>query len=189
MIPPSFTKLRIAFPYKTGVSVNTPAGALITGNKGLVEGIGGMLSARLAAIYPDLDAMNACAIRLSYCLNRAGHEVGSLSGVRSFKGDDGYRYMISADEMITYMKHAFGEPKTIWDGRRSGQKKWLGAVTLPAQGLLGYDWQGRIADFGAGGHVDIGRISQTNILGINEIGTGAYFKEGPMIVHLWKCEP
>lgn len=185
--PPDFSALRANFPYKPGVSSSIPAGAVAKGNKDLVEAIGGQLHKSLAAIYPDLNLMNTCAVRLSYCLNRAGHKIALARGVRMFKGDDGYLYTISADEMITYMKLKFGEPKKIWDGNKSAAKRWLGAVTPPVQGLFGYDWQGRFADFGAGGHVDIGKLIDPAGMSMVDVGTGSYFNTGAMIVYFWAC--
>ncbi len=184
--PPSFSQLRANFPYKPG-STSAPSGAVMKGNKDLVESIGGRLHKSLSAIYPNLDLMNTCAIRLSYCLNRAGHTITVAGGVRTYSGDDGYLYCISADEMISYMKLRFGAPKKVWDGNKPAGKRWLGAVTPPAHGLFGYDWQGRIADFGAGGHVDIGRLTDASTMGMTDVGTGSYFNPGAMIVYLWEC--
>lgn len=187
LTPPDFSKLRANFPYKPGVSTSIPTGAVVKGNKELVEAIGGRLHKSLAAIYPNLDLMNTCAVRLSYCLNRAGHKIVLTRGVRTFKGDDDYLYMISADEMINYMKSKFGTPKKIWDGKQSAAKRWLGTVTPPVQGLFGYDWQGRFADFGAGGHVDIGKLINSASMTMVDIGTGAYYNTGAMIVYFWEC--
>lgn len=89
--------------------------------------------------------------------------------------------------MITYMKLKFGAPSKIWDGNKTPAKRWLGAVTPPVQGLFGYDWQGRYADFGAGGHVDIGTLVDSATLAMVDIGTGSYFNTGPMIVYFWAC--
>ena len=47
---------------------------------------------------------------------------------------------------------------------------------------FGYDWQGRFADFGAGGHVDIGKLPSTDIRHITQVGTDHYFRECPMKV-------
>jgi hypothetical protein len=184
--PPSFAKLRASFPYKSGVGGPVPAGGTTRTGKDLIEGIGGQLARSLKAIYPDLNAMNTCAVRLSYCLNYAGHSVTSLRGVRSYSGADGYRYTIAADEMITYLTSAFGTPVKIWDGNKAAGKQWLGTIKAPTQGIFGYDWQGRIADFGAGGHVDIGRLVDSGGLKITDIGTGSYFNQGPMIVYFWE---
>jgi hypothetical protein len=147
--------------------------------------IGGDLHKRLAAIYADLDQMNTCAVRLSYCLNRCASMVTPVTGVRMFKGADGHFYAISADEMIAYLKATYGKPALIFDGAKVGPKEWTGAVKPPVQGIFGYDWQGRIADFGATGHVDIGRLPSADVRQVTDIGTGAYFIDGPMKVFFW----
>ena len=183
---PAFSLLQLNFPYKTAGA--GPGLALVKSNKELVKLIGGKLEKSLAAIYPDLDAMNACAIRLTYCLIRSGHTVGVAKGVRTYAGADGFRYTISADEMIAYMKSAFGKPVKIWDGNKGAGKRWLASIKLPTQGIFGYDWQGRTADFGASGHVDIGKLSESGGQQyITEFGTGQYFLPGPMIVYFWEC--
>jgi Type VI secretion system (T6SS), amidase effector protein 4 len=184
---PPFATLRAKFPYKPGVSTGTPTDVVSKGNKDLVESIGGQLYKSLSAIYPNLDLMNTCAVRLSYCLNRAGHRMTSAKGVRTYSGADGYLYTISADEMITYMKLKFGDPKKIWDGNKPDGKRWLAAVKPPVSGIVGYDWQGRTADFGASGHVDIGKLTSSTDASITEVGTGSYFNPGAMIVFFWEC--
>lgn len=183
---PTFSQLRKMFPYQH--ADQSVAGSVIKGNKDLVQSIGGKLERSLSAIYPDLDLMNTCAVRLSYALNKAGFKISTARGVRILLGGDKMNYTISADEMITYMKAKFGKPVLIWDGRKKSDKRWLGAVKLPTQGMLGYDWQGRIADFGATGHVDIGRLYEANGEPfIADYGTAAYFEPGPMLVYFWEC--
>ena len=83
---------------------------------------------RLAAIYPDLDQMNTCAVRLSYCLNYSGSDISRVANVRMFKGADGKYYTISADEMISYLRIKYGAPVLIFDGARKAEKEWLGSV-------------------------------------------------------------
>jgi hypothetical protein len=187
---PTFPTLTRNFPYKPkeltpNRSGAIPAGATVATNKELLELIGGVLHKQMKAIYPDLDLMNTCAVRLSFCLNKSGSKITRSTGVRMFKGADGNYYTISADEMISYLRAKYGKPKLIFDGGKSADKEWLGTVTPPVQGIFGYDWQGRIADFGATGHVDIGRLPDGEVKNITEIGTGAYFKDGPMKVFFW----
>lgn len=190
---PAFAALTRNFPYKPkGLTPNRsgpiPAGALIATIKELVEYIGGVLHTRLAAIYPDLDQMNTCAVRLSYCLNHSGSDISRVANVRMFKGADGKYYTISADEMISYLRIKYGAPVLIFDGARKAEKEWLGSVQPPVQGIFGYDWQGRIAEFGATGHVDVERMPDANVANVTEIGTGAYFVDGPMKVFFWASE-
>lgn len=182
---PTFADLRRNFPYKK--LADAAPGALVKGNKELVQYIGGQLEKRLSAIYPDLDLMNTCAIRLSYCLNQSGFPIRQMGGVRTIMGGDNKLYTISADEMIAYMKAKFGAGKKVWDGRKQSNQRWLNAVKVPTQGMFAYDWQGRIADFGATGHVDIGKLTGSSTSPyISEVGTKSYFIEGAMIVHMWE---
>jgi hypothetical protein len=187
---PSFTSLRRNFPYKPLAASPTTVGAvpgtaLRAGNRALVEKIGGDLHRALSAIYPDLEQMNTCAVRLSYCLNAAGAKLRPARGVRMKQGADGGLYAFSADEMITYLKETFGKGVLVWDGTKGEGKRAVGKLKETAQGILGYDWQGRIADFGATGHVDIGQIAGGDVGQIGQIGTGAYFATGAMKVFFW----
>ena len=178
--------MRQHFPYK--VASAGPAGALVKSNKELVQLIGGRLEKSLSAVYPDLDAMNACAIRLSYCLNKAGLPVGQGGVARIYAGKDTKLYTISADEMISYMKSRYGKPVKKWDGNKKPGANLLEAVKVPTQGIIGYDWQGRTADFGASGHIDIGKmIDIGGQVHISLTGTGQYFISGPMLVYMWEC--
>src|SRR5262245_13265308 len=98
---PAFSALTSNFPYKPDARHRVAAGATVASNKQLVELIGGDLHKRLSAIYADLDLMNTCAVRLSYCLNKCGSKITPSAGVRMFRGADKNFYTISADEMIS----------------------------------------------------------------------------------------
>ncbi len=187
---PSFSQLKRNFPYAPPErtphrSGAIPRAATVAGNKELVKKIGGDVYKRLSAIYRNLDEMNTCAIRLSYCLNRSGGRITPMHGIRTYKGGDGYLYTISADEMIAYLREKYGQPVKIFDGSKRTANEWLGTVTPPIQGVFGYDWQGAIKLFGATGHVDIGHMPDANVANIIDIGTGAYFIDGPMKVFFW----
>jgi hypothetical protein len=87
--------------------------------------------------------------------------------------------------MIAYLHGKYGEPVKVFDGTKRTDKEWLGTVTPPIQGIFGYDWEGAIRVFGATGHVDIGRMRDANVANISDVGTGAYFMDGPMKVYFW----
>lgn len=187
---PSFSQLKANFPYKPANLTpdrkgSIPTGALVKSNKDLIEFIGGDLRKRLIAIQPDLDLVNTCAIRLSYCLNQIGSKITKTAVAREYKGGDGNWYLISADEMIAYLRKRYGAPIKIFDGTGKDDTRLTGKATFPTQGIIGYDWQGKYADFGASGHVDIGRLPSSKVDDVAEIGTGAYFNDGRMKVYLW----
>jgi hypothetical protein len=54
---------------------------------------------------------NACAIRMSYCLNRSGVRItrGAWSTV---SGGDKFWYIFRVRDMLAFLKHAFGKPNT-----------------------------------------------------------------------------
>jgi hypothetical protein len=186
---PSFASLVRSYPYKpprlSHRNQPVPRGATVVGNKALVERIGGPLHKTLSTLYDDLDSMNSCATRMSFCLNQSGAKLTRISAVRMLKGEDGALYTISADDMIAYLRLKYGKPVLIFDGSKPAEKEWLGTVKPPIQGIFGYDWQGKIAEFGATGHVDIGRLPDADVDNITDIGTGAHFNDGPMRVYFW----
>jgi hypothetical protein len=188
---PSFSALVRSFPYKPrGLSHRTqpvPRGATVLGNRELIESIGGSLRRTLAAVYEDLDRINSCATRLSWCLNHAGAKIVRTTHVRTLLGGDGNRYVISADEMMAYLRLTYGRPVLVFDGTKSDEKEWLGAVTPPIKGIFCYDWQGPLAEFGATGHVDLGRMQNADVDAITDFGTGTYFNDGPMKVFFWRA--
>jgi hypothetical protein len=186
---PSFSALVRSYPYKPPALSHreqpVTRGATVAGNRDLIEQIGGALKRTLSAVYEDLDRINSCATRLSWCLNHAGAPLARTTHVRTLKGADGALYVISADEMIAYLRLTYGKPVLIFDGSNSSEKEWLGTVTPPIKGIFCYDWQGPVAEFGATGHVDIGHMKDADVDGITDIGTGAYFNDGPMRVYFW----
>jgi hypothetical protein len=189
---PSFATLVKSYPYKPkGLSHRVepvPPGALALGNRELIDRIGGQMKKTLAAVYEDLDRINSCATRMSWCLNQAGATLTKNPHVRMLKGGDGNLYVISADEMIAYLRLTYGKPVLIFDGAKDSDEEWLGTVKPPIKGIFGYDWQGPLAEFGATGHVDIGRMQDADVDHISDIGTGAYFNDGLMRVYFWKTK-
>lgn len=189
---PSFASLVKSYPYKpAGMSHRiepVPRGALAIGNRDLIDRIGGQLKKTLTAVYEDLDHINSCATRMSWCLNQAGAALAKNPHVRMLKGADGKLYVISADEMIAYLRLTYGKPVLVFDGSKDDSEEWLGTVKPPIKGIFGYDWQGPLAEFGATGHVDIGRMDDADVDHISDIGTGAYFNDGLMRVYFWKMK-
>ena len=80
----------------------------------------------LTAVYEDLDHINSCATRMSWCLNQAGAKLIKNPHVRMLKGGDGNLYVISADEMIAYLRLTYGKPVLIFDGSKDSDEEWLG---------------------------------------------------------------
>lgn len=52
---------------------------------------------------------NACAIRLSYVLNKTGHKIPYLAG-QTVSGRQGDWYIYKVKTMINYLRKVFGEP-------------------------------------------------------------------------------
>lgn len=52
---------------------------------------------------------NACAIRLSYVLNKTGHKIPYISG-QTVSGKYGDWYIFKVTTMIAYLKKTFGKP-------------------------------------------------------------------------------
>jgi len=77
--------------------------------------IGGKVEENIELGFADPKAgfTNACAIRMSYCLNHAGLRV--TRGVwKTVSGKDGKQYIYRVADLIRFLKHAFGDPdKTV----------------------------------------------------------------------------
>ncbi len=62
---------------------------------------------------PKAGFTNACAIRMSYCLNHAGVRI-TRGMWKTVSGADGRQYIYRVADLIRFLKHAFGAPdKTV----------------------------------------------------------------------------
>ena len=52
------------------------------------------------------EKLNACALRLSYAMNKAGVKIPNLPGL-SLEGADGQYYIVNAEKMYDYLKHRY----------------------------------------------------------------------------------
>jgi hypothetical protein len=57
---------------------------------------------------------NACAIRLSYVLNKTGNKIPYIAG-QTVSGQDGDWYIYKVKTMIDYLKKIFGDPDHKFD--------------------------------------------------------------------------
>ncbi|WP_418647847.1 type VI secretion system amidase effector protein Tae4 [Thauera butanivorans] len=57
---------------------------------------------------------NACAIRLSYVLNKTGYRIPSIAG-QTVSGENGNWYIFRVSTLIQYLKRKFGEPDYVID--------------------------------------------------------------------------
>lgn len=84
---------------------------------------------------------NTCAIRLSHALNRSGHKVQEIGGVKTVSGANGNRYMFRVREAVLYLRFHLGEPTPCTQGQRP-----------TASGIIWFDDCGWME---ATGHVDL----------------------------------
>jgi Type VI secretion system (T6SS), amidase effector protein 4 len=181
---PSFTTLATNFPDH-----------LKFPTKKLLDTIGGQVRANLG------DAINTCAIRLSYALNKSGAPIRPTAGVH-FKGaphvlestarhaspslvSDLYVFRVA--DMKRYLVGRYGAGTLIYDGRHPDE--FAVPFRHPAQGIIIFEWVGRWADFNASGHADLFRV----ILGDGKPPTlipacvgNCYWMPGPMLAYLWE---
>jgi len=79
---------------------------------GSVSHVGQVIGGKVRA---NIDAgifTNACAIRMSYVLNRTGHPVRSGAGATS-SGADGARYLYRVRDLAPYLETLFGKPDQV----------------------------------------------------------------------------
>lgn len=164
--------------------------------KALLDAIGGEVRRSLS------DAVNTCALRMSYCLNVAGQKIrrmpglyelpGARSPLRSPAPARSDLYVIRAKEMKQYLDVEYGRGTLIYDAARN--PKEIVNLQRQTQGVIVFDWEGRPRDFGAGGHVDLFRLwpSGDNLPRLEPACFGECFWwtiGGPMKAYLWETLP
>jgi hypothetical protein len=187
-IPVSFSRLVAAYPDHQGFPAPT-----------LLDAIGGEVRATVR------DTDNTCAVRMSYCLNRAGAPIRRVAAdvlyrrARSVadpltpvdrRVTAGELYVIRAADVRRYLNARYHEGVLIWDGYRADSfKTSFSGVT---QGIIVFEWRGRYSDFGASGHADLFRIALTDgqppVLKPACIGD-CYWMKGPMYAYFWETNP
>jgi len=66
----------------------------------------------LGARDPRAGFTNACAIRMSYCLNQSG--VAVVRGPwKTVSGADGKQYIYRVSDLLAYLRHNFGKPDRV----------------------------------------------------------------------------
>jgi hypothetical protein len=185
---PTFTTLATNFPD----TVSFPT-------KKFLDSIGGQVRANLS------DAINTCAIRLSYALNESGAHIRPTAGVHLHKGAPqivpstarhaspataSEQYIFRVADMKTYLVSRYGKGTLIYDGHDPTEFKVPFLHTT--QGIVVFEWIGRWADFNASGHVDLLRV----VLGNGHPPTlipgcvgHCYWMPGPMLAYLWELRP
>lgn len=185
---PTFSTLLANYPDKHAVPT-----------KSLLDSIGGQVRAGLG------DAINTCAIRMSWTLNKSGAPICPTAGVSVLKGapqvvaetahhvkpeKHSDLFIIRVLDVKTYLTKRFGPGRAIYDGRHPRDlSKLKRGVT---QGIVAFEWRGIYRDFGASGHVDLFRVTETSESPPRLVGACAgecFFLEGPMIAHLWETRP
>ncbi len=183
-IPVSFARLVAAYPDHQRFP--TPK---------LLDSIGG----EVRTVVSDVD--NTCAVRMSYCLNRAGIPVRRIArGIlyrRSRSVADpstpiaaSELYLIRAGDVRRYLNARFHEGVLIWDGYHADSFKT--PINGMTQGIIVFEWRGRYADFNASGHADLFQISVNNgrppTLRAACVGD-CYWMKGPMYAYFWETNP
>ena len=162
----------------------------------LLNEIGGEVRSNLT------DAVNTCAIRVSYALNHSGTPITRMAGLyllqgAAAKGPAGPAarprsdlYILRVLDMKKYLTHEYGVGKKIYDAGTAGDK--LVGVTAATQGIILFQWNGPFAEFGATGHVDLFQLSASNPASpsdlISECEGACYWQQTakPMEAFLWQ---
>ena len=188
MIAPSYRTLVSNYPNKH----DTPT-------KQLLDQIGGEVRSSLG------DAVNTCAIRVSYALNHSGAPITRLGGLYLLQGTAANDhtlppakprsdlYIVRVLDMKKYLTQVYGLGKRIYDARMAADK--LVGLNGPTQGIILFQWNGPFAEFGATGHVDLFQLSASNpksALDLIPDCEGACYWQptvAPMEAFLWQTPP
>lgn len=186
---PRFSVLKANYPTKSQMDT-----------KALLDAIGGQVRKSFN------DSINTCAIRMSWCLNKSGHRVERVRGVPVFEGVRAPvnprlarqlspdLFIASAQKMKHYLENTYGPGKLIYDARKEPQRIKLGGRTA-VQGIVMFDWQGAIRDFGATGHVDLFHVLDQGAAARPQFipaCVGSCFwqdEKQPMLAYLWEANP
>jgi hypothetical protein len=186
---PRFSVLKANYPDKLSMPT-----------KVLLDTIGGDVRARFS------DAVNTCAIRMSWCLNRSGQPIAQVPDLAYATGKKPEvdptrrkqtppeRFLIRADEVKTYLEAQYGPGALIYDARKTPERVTLGGRKV-VQGIIVFDWLGTFEEFGASGHVDLffvldqGREATPQFVPAC-VGT-CYWQDTkkPMKAYLWEAAP
>jgi Type VI secretion system (T6SS), amidase effector protein 4 len=180
MVPlPRFTVLAANYPTKAAMPT-----------KALLDAIGGEVRKSLS------DGVNTCALRLSWCLNRSGAKVQKTPGLYILKGGGAQPELFSVrvGDRIKYLERRHGHGALIYDARTQPNRIALGG-RKKVQGVIAFDWQGPVAEFGATGHVDLFHVVDQGAEKRPQFVpacAGQCFwwpTKGPMLAHLWETSP
>jgi hypothetical protein len=86
---------------------------------GTLTTVGNQIGGKVKA---NIDAQiftNACAIRMSYVLNRAGVLIPHLEN-KTVSGGDHYSYFFRVKDLLEFLRHSLGEPDSILTGPSTG---------------------------------------------------------------------
>lgn len=81
---------------------------------------------------------NACAIRMSYVLNKTGFPIRKTSKFRMVSGGDRQQYIYRVDDMLAYLEHNLGRPdKTVHSPRPVAFANMRGILVVNGYGWIG----------------------------------------------------
>ena len=81
---------------------------------------------------------NACAIRMSYVLNKTGFPIRKTSKFRMVSGGDRQQYIYRVDDMLAYLEQHLGRPdKTVHAPRPVAFAKMRGILVVKGHGWSG----------------------------------------------------
>lgn len=161
---PAYRLLKSSYPHPSSKST-----------KDLLDEIGGQPRKEFS------DTVNTCALRVSYALNGANAPIRKLANLTVYAGDNSKLYVVGVPAMKRYLTKTYGEPKEIYSYGKYSKE----VANMNGQGIILFEWQGRIADFGATGHVDLAEISR----GTPVCEGHCYFVAGPMKAYFWSTQP
>jgi hypothetical protein len=91
---------------------------IIHGN-GTLTTVGNQIGGKVKANIDAKIFTNACALRMSYVLNRAGLPIPHLVH-ETVSGGDGYQYFFRVKDLFEFLRNSLGKPDSILTGPSAG---------------------------------------------------------------------
>lgn len=132
--------------------------------EGIWGEIGGMVEVNGTLPFDQGQWTNACTVRLSHMLNKAGHKIPREEGNKTVSGGNKDQYYYRLSDMEVYIKSVFGEPDLNLD---DGNANSFDLPTTPGIVLMDFpngSYTGHVTIWNGAGTVDAAEIGGYRVL-------------------------
>jgi hypothetical protein len=176
-----FSQTLLKLPYLEDFKLAYPKHIERLGGKTTME-LANEVGGSVLKTYEDTGNQNSCAMRISIALNNSNVKILKSTIVRTFKGSNGKYYILSAEEMIDWMKRNF--PKPTFHFKVTSKMKQDGTVLEKLKNREGIFAIKPVnpKQFGATGHVDLFYETETNRIECD----GGCFEHAAYEIYFWE---